>query len=208
MRLVCALVAAAVLQAAGLPKIFYTKSFPGSVPAYVSIWVDKGGHAEFNDSPDGEQPPIQIQLEPSETEAIFSLAAKLDYFSRPLDSGLKVAFTGAKVFRYEDGATNHQVKFNYTQDPDGQLLLDWFERITETSMHAINLERTAKFDHLGLDKALLQLQVSVDRRRLAGASQLLPILDRIAKNQSAFNRVQERAAAIAESIRAAEAKTE
>jgi len=207
-KLVCALVAGAVLHAAGLPKVSYTKSFPGSIPAYVSIWVDKSGHGEFNDSPAGEQPPIQIQLEPSETEAIFSLAAKLGYFSRPLDSKLKVAFTGAKVFRYEDGATNHEVKFNYTQDPDGQLLLDWFERITETSMHAVNLERTAKFDRLGLDKALLELQVTVDRRRLAAASQLLPILDRIAKNQSAFNRVRDRAAAIAESIRAAEAKTE
>jgi hypothetical protein len=207
-RLICALVAAAVLHAADLPKIRYTKSFPGSVPAYVAIWVDKSGHGEFNDSPGGEQPPVKFQLTPSENEAIFSLAARAGYFSRPLESGLKVAFTGTKVFRYEDGATYHELKFNYTQDPDGQLLLDWFERLTETSLHAINLERTAQFDRLGLDKALLQLQVSVDRRRLVAASQLLPILDRIAKTQSAFNRVQQRAAAIADSIRAGETKTE
>jgi hypothetical protein len=207
-RLVCGLAAAAVLLAADLPTISYTKSFPGSVPAYVSIRVDKSGQGEFNDSPAGEQPPLRFRLTPAESEAIFALAAKLNHFSRPLDSGLKVAFTGTKIFRYEDSAASREVKFNYTQDPDAQLLLDWFERLTETSMHAINLERTAKFDRLGLDKALLQLQVSVDRRRLAAASQLLPILDRIAKTPSAFNRVQERAAAIAEAIRAGEAKTE
>ena len=206
MRVVVAVLAALALHAADPPKIRYTKTFPRSVPAYVSFWIDKSGNAEFNDAPDGEL-PIKFKLEPSETEAIFSLAAKLDNFARQIESGLKVAFTGTKVFRYEDGAVGREVKFNYTVDPDAQLLLDWFERLTETSMHAINLEHTARFDRLGLDKALLLLQVSADRKRLAGASQLLPILDRIAKNQAAFNRVQERAAALADAIRAARTKT-
>lgn len=207
MRLLCALLAAAALHAADLPKIRYSKDFPGSVPAYSAVWVDKGGRGEFTDSPEGDL-PIKLQLEPSEVTAIFSLAEKAGNFSRPLESGLKVAFTGAKVFRYVDGAISQEVKFNYTQDPDGQALLDWFERIVETAMHVINLERSARFDRLGVDKALLQLQVSVDRGRLAGAQQLLPILDRIAKNPSFFNRARERASAIAESIRAGKAAAE
>jgi hypothetical protein len=40
------------------------------------------------------------------------------------------------------------------------------------------------------------------------ARQLLPILDRIAKNASLFNRARERAAAIAAAIRARTDKTE
>ncbi len=209
MKGLCALlVAACALPAADSATIYYTKTFPGSAPAFASIWVDRTGKGEFNDSPTGEQTPVKFQLEPSETEAIFSLAAKLDNFSRPLQSGLKVAFTGAKVFRYEDGPTRHEVKFNYSQDPDAQLLLDWFERLTETSMHNINLEYTARFDRLGLDKALLQLQVTADKKRLVGATLLLPVLDRIAKTPSAFNRVRERAAALAETIRAGTAKSE
>ncbi|HSW50155.1 MAG TPA: hypothetical protein VLH09_08270 [Bryobacteraceae bacterium] len=208
MRLVWALVAVVALQAADVPRIRFTKDFPGSVPAYVAIWVDKNGAGEFKDSPDGEAPPLALKLEPHETEAIFSLAAKLDHFSRPLESGLKVAFTGTKVFRWEDGAVAREVKFTYSTDTEAQVLQDWFERLAETSLHAINLERTARFDRLGLDKALLQLQISVDRQRLAGAQQLLPILDRIAKTQSTFNRVRERAAAIAELIRAGGTKAE
>ena len=206
MRPVLGLVAVLALQAAELPRIVYTKSFPGSIPAYVSIRVEKDGGAEFNDAPDGDQ-PIRFKLEPSETETIFALAAKLDNFSRKLDANLKVAFTGDKVFRYEEGATRREVKFNYSIDPDAKLLLDWFERLTETSMHNINLERTARFDRLGLDKALLLLQVSADRNRLAGASQLLPVLDRISKTNSTFNRVRERAAAIADYIRANSSQT-
>ncbi len=201
-----ALASALALQAADAPRIGYVKSFPGSSPAYASIWVGKDGSAEFNDAPEGDQ-PIRFKLEAFETEAIFSLAARLDNFSRQLEANLKVAFTGAKVFRYQEGATRREVKFNYTVDPDAQLLLDWFERITETSMHNINLERTARFDRLGLDKALLLLQVSADRKRLAGASQLLPVLDRIADNKSTFNRVRERAAAVATFIRANAAQT-
>jgi hypothetical protein len=201
------LAAAITMQAAGPAKIGYSKTFPGSVPPYAAIWVDQDGKGEFHDSPDGEL-PVKFQLTPAERDAIFSLAAKLNHFSRPLDSGLKVAFTGEKVFRFEQGDIRREVKFNYTQDADAQALLDWFERLTETSMHVITLERTIRFDRLGLDKALLQLQISADKNRLVAASQLLPLLDRIARNQATFNRVRERAAALAEAIRAAQPRSD
>jgi hypothetical protein len=190
------------LLAAGGPRVEFTKSFPGSIPAYVGISVDTSGKGEYKQTVDDDQPQ-PIQLEASEAAQLFALVEKLGKFSTPLESGLKVAFTGAKTFRYEDGDTKNETKFNYTQDPDGQLLLDWFERIAETSRHVINLERAARFDRLGLDEALLQLQTTFDQHRLAGARQLLPILDRIAKNKSAFNRARERAATLAAAIRAA-----
>jgi hypothetical protein len=206
-RLICVLLTALAVQAADPVTIRFSKNFPGSFPPFAAIWVDQTGRGEFADNPEGDL-PIKFQLLPAETEAIFSLAAKLDNFSRPLDSGLKVAFTGDKIFRFEQGPVRREVKFNYTQDSDAQVLLDWFERLSETSMHVINLERTVRFDRLGLDKALLQLQISADKNRLAGASQLLPMLDKIARNQSTFNRVRERATALAESIRAAQPKTD
>ena len=168
----------------------------------MGISIDTTGKGEYKEAADDDQPQ-PIQLEASEAAQIFALVEKLGKFSTPLESGLKVAFTGDKTFRYEDGATKNEAKFNYTQNPDGQLLLDWFERIAETSRHVINLERAARFDRLGLDEALLQLQAVFDQHRLAGARQLLPILDRIAKNKSAFNRARERATAIAAAIRAA-----
>jgi hypothetical protein len=201
-RLLGLFACASALLAAGGPRVEFTKSFPGSIPAYVGISVDTSGKGEYKQAVDDDQPQ-PIQLEASEAAQLFALVEKLGKFSTPLESGLKVAFTGAKTFRYEDGATKNETKFNYTQDPDGQLLLDWFERIAETSRHVINLERTARFDRLGLDEALLQLQATFDQHRLAGARQLLPILDRIAKNKSAFNRVRERAATLAAAIRAA-----
>ena len=204
MRLVTllAFACASALFAAGGPRVEFTKSFPASNPAYVGLSFDTSGKGQYKEAVDDDQPQ-PIQLEASEAAQVFALVEKLGKFSTPLESGLKVAFTGDKIFRYEDGATRYEAKFNYTQNPDAQLLLDWFERIAATSRHVLNLERVARFDRLGLDQALLQLQDFFDRHRLAGARELLPILDKITKNKSAFNRARERADALAVAIRAA-----
>jgi hypothetical protein len=201
LRLLTLLLSATVLMAAEGPRLSYTKRFPNSVPEYVSMWIDKSGHGEYKEAPNDDQ-PLPIQLTPRETATIFELAAKVGNFSRPLESGLKVAFTGDKTFRYEDGALKNEVKFNYTTDVDAQALLDWFEKIGETARHVINLERTARFDRLGLDRAVLELQRSFETGRIVGPQQLLPVLDRIAKNKSTFNRVRELAASMADAIRA------
>ncbi len=73
---------------------------------------------------------------------------------------------GLKTFRFEDGAEKHEVQFNYSQDADAQALLDWFERITETEQHFINLDRTVHYDKLGVNDVLLQLQITWDHKRL------------------------------------------
>ncbi len=189
-------------------RLVYEKSFPkSSYLPFVSIIVEKSGETVYKEAPDDPQ-PIRFRLEKPETEAIFTLAGKLDYFGRPLESGLKVAQMGMKKFRYEDGVRTNEVSFNYSQDLDAQALADWFERITETVRHSIELERTAKFDRLGVDRALIQLQVTVERNRLAGAEVLLPMLDRVAKNSVYMNRARERAANIADFIRSGKPKSE
>jgi DNA gyrase subunit A len=93
-------------------------------------------------------------------------------------------------------------KFNFSEDPDARLLADWFERITESEQHLINLERAVKYDKLGVVKALLLLQMSMDRKRLVGMPQYLPLLDRVVKNETYMHTARVRAAAIAEAIRA------
>ena len=53
-------------------------------------------------------------------QAIFDLADKLDHFKRPLESGLKVAKTGDKTFRWENGAEAGEAKFNYSLDENAK----------------------------------------------------------------------------------------
>jgi hypothetical protein len=50
-------------------------------------------------------------------------------------------------------------------------------------------------------KAILLLESSYDRKRLVGAAQYLPLLDRIAKNESYMHAARARAAGLAEFLR-------
>jgi len=194
-----------LLSQAAEPRLVFTKTFPGSVPAYVEISVEKNGGVVYKEAPDDNN-PIAIQLAQPDCDAMFGLADKLDRFTRPVESGLKVAFMGEKTFRYEDASADasqpHEVRFNYSADLNAQALLDWFERIAETERGFIELERTVKYDKLGVQNALILIEAARDQKRLIAPQQFLPLLDRVVKNESYLHMARERAAAFADEIRA------
>lgn len=192
----------AVLLTAADPRIVFTKKFPGSTPPYVEISVEKSGAAVYKEAPDDNN-PISVQLDPADADAMFALADKLDHFAHPLESSLKVAFMGTKTFRYEDGAgAPREARFNYSSDPSALALLDWFERIAETERCYIELERSTRYDKLGVQNALIEIGAARDAKRLVAPRQFLPLLDRIVKNESYLNMARTRAAELAAGIRA------
>ncbi len=198
--LAAGLCAAASGVAGDVPRVLYSKSFPGSTPPFVAITLEKSGAGDYKDAPEDDN-PLKFQLTEAETTEIFGLVEKLGYFNRPLESSLKVAFMGMKTFRFENGSEKHEVKFNFSEDLDARTLADWFERISESEQHLIDLERAAKYDKLGVLKSLLQLESALDKKRLVATAQYLPMLDRIAKNDSYMHTARQRAAAIADVIR-------
>jgi len=188
-------------MAADGPRLFYSKSFPGSVPPYVEINVDPGGAVEYREAP-GEDNPVKFRLKDGEAAEVFGLAEKLGHFNQPLESPAKVAFMGTKTFRWENGGEKSEAKFNYSQDPSAQALADWFERMAESAQREIDLERAAKYDKLGVPRSLLLLRVAFDKKRLIGLEQYLPLLDRIIKNESYMHTAREQAGELADLIRA------
>jgi hypothetical protein len=198
---------AAALQSTGagpdvLPRLTFSKSFPGSLPPWEEIIVDKTGAGQYKDDPKDED-PLKFQLLQAESSQMFSLADKLSRFSIPLESGLKVANMGIKTLRYEDGESKvSEVKFNYTENVDARALSDWFERIADTERVLIGLENAVRFDKLGVQDAILRIEIIRDQKRLIAPEQFLPMLDRVAKNESFLHIAQERAAALADGIRA------
>src|SRR5262245_34991642 len=117
MRFAALLLAASLYATDATPKILYSKSFPGSVPAYVSVELLKSGQAVYKEAPDDED-PVDFKLSAEDVNEIFGLADKLDHFKRPLESNLKVANMGMKTFRFEDGTAKNEAKFNYSLDED------------------------------------------------------------------------------------------
>ena len=189
------------LVAQDAQRFFYSKSFPGSAPAYVQVTLEKNGEAVYREAPDDDL-PLLFKLTDGETSEVYRLVEKLDYFKRPVESGLKVAFMGNKTFRLEKGAEKSEVQFNYSEDANAKLLWDWCERLTESAQHRIALDRAAKYDRLGVVKALDLLGSAIERKRVVGLEQYLPTLDRIIKNESYMHTARARASEIAEFIRA------
>jgi hypothetical protein len=195
---------AGMAAAADVPRISYTKIFPGSDPAYMATTIDRNGAVTYRETKDEE--PEMFQMEPDAVKAVFDLADKLDHFKRPLDSGLKVAKTGDKTFRWENGAEASETKFNYSLDEHAKTLQDWFERISESERALMLLRRNIRFDKLGVNDAVLRIDAAWTQKRLVGREQFLPLLDRVAKNETFINLARERAARLATTMRADSAK--
>ncbi len=200
LKMVGLLLLAGVLWAGDAPRLFYSRAFPGSKPDYIQITVEKSGEAVYQEAVDDEL-PLKFKLTPTETQDVYDLAAKLDHFKRALESNLKVAFMGTKTFRYIDGDEKIEAKFNYSEDPSAQELQDWFERMAESAQRRIDLERAVKYDHLGVDSALNGLEASFEGGRVVAPEQYLPMLDRVAKNETYMHQARAKAAELAEYIR-------
>ena len=180
--------------------ITYQKTFPGSSPAYVKIDVKDTGEAEYNDDPKSEN-PVHFQVTAPDRAMLKDLSQKLGNFTRPLESPAKVAFMGMKTFHYESGTEQHETKFNYSEDPDARALADWFERVIETEQERLELETAARFEKLGVEKALLRIEISWDNKRLVALEQFLPVLDKIQRNESYMHMARTHAAGLSEHIR-------
>jgi len=197
---ICLLLLAATAMSAGDARVFYSKTFPGSAPPYFEVRLVETGDADYREAAD-EDMPVKFHLSEEETAAVFALVEKLDYFRHPLESPAKVAFMGTKLLRYESGAGKSEAKFNYSDNASAQALAAWFDRMAESAEIHIDLERAAKYDHLGVMKALNTLADAMEDNHVAAAGQFLPLLDRIAINETYMHTARTLAADLAGAIR-------
>ena len=205
MKLAALLVSCACVFGADAARLSFTKTFVGSAPPFFAIVVAPDGKATYNESTDPDNAEA-IQLETRVVTEMFALADKLEHFKNPLESGLKVANMGMKVLRWEENGQGTESKFNYTSSEDAKLLSDWFERIAESERQLLELKRATKHDRLGVDAAIVGIQTLWNNRRLVGTPQFLPVLDEVAGNEVYIHMARERAAQIADAIRARDSK--
>jgi len=179
-------------------RVTFTKSFPGSVPAYCSLQISRTGDLEYKEAV-ADDNPVRAKLSQAEVDSVFDMAGKLNHFKGTLESGLKVANTGKKTFRYQaaDGAVTEAV-FNYSIDPNAQQLLEHFEQIAETERAFIDLDRTVHFDKLGVNDSLSQIESLWLNKQLAAPAQFIPLLTRIAEHTAFMHLVRDRAARLKE----------
>lgn len=181
--------------------ITFSRTFPGSVPPFYSVTLSSDGKGVYNETKD-EDNTEKITVEPVLVTQIFQLADKLEHFKKPLESGLKVANMGQKMMRWENANEKYESKFNYSLNEDARALADLFDRIGESTRLAVELARVMKHDRLGVDQVTLRIQTAWNNKRLVGRERLLPLLDQVAKNEALIHMARERAAQIADAMRA------
>jgi hypothetical protein len=189
----------------GGATITYQRIFKDSKPEFIEIKVKDDGQASYDIRQlADEADPQPLEMSQALRERIFQLADLLHNFENlDLDVHKHMAQLGQKTLRYENGATVHEAKFNYTINHDAGQLEVIFEGLAQQQEDSLKLDQELRYDHLGVNDALREFEDDLDRHQLPEPQSFLPVLDRIAANSQLLDIARQRARAIAERIRTA-----
>ncbi|MGB7434627.1 MAG: hypothetical protein WBR26_24935 [Candidatus Acidiferrum sp.] len=182
----------------------YQRIFKSSTPEFIEIKVnedsDNGSYEIRQLDEDPGSTPFEIS--PALRAKIFQLAAQLHYFQGlDLDVHRKIANLGAKTFKWERGPESHEVTFNYTVNPEAAQLLQICEGLARQQELIDLLQRRMKYDRLGVNDALLELEDDVSKGVLPEPQRVLPLLDQIGADSHFVDIARQRARALAERLR-------
>jgi hypothetical protein len=183
--------------------VTYRKIFKSSYPEYVEIKISDSGMGTFDIRQLSEESnPHTMRLDTALVQMIFDLVAKLNNFDGvDLEIHRRIANLGQKTFVYDRGAESHQVTFNYTLNHDAVQLLTIFEGLSRQQTDLSDLDRTMRYDPLGVNDVLLQLQKDLDNKLVPDPAQFLPSLDRLAADTHFIDIARTRARKLAARIR-------
>lgn len=191
-------------EAASGAKITYRRIFKSSVPEFIEIVVQENSDAATYEirqlDEDAGAAPFEVSA--ALRAKMFVLAGQLKHFEKQdLDVHRKIANLGEKTFRWEQGSEAHETKFNYTLNSTANQLMQIFEGLARQEGHVILISRRMKYDRLGINDALLQLESDVNHTLLPEPQRLLPLLDQIANDSHFVEIARQRSRSLAERIR-------
>jgi hypothetical protein len=148
-----------------------------------SVQVEADGKTHFkgipNSSQGGEMDPVEedFVMSAANLQEIFDSARKLNYFRGDLDSHLKhIAQTGIKTLEYRSAEVHGSSSYNYSQNPTVQRLTQLFLGLATTLDYGRKLAWQYRYDKLGLDQELRELEQLQAGHQLEELSLLEPIL--------------------------------
>lgn len=195
---------AASLAAAAPAKLTFRRVFPSSSPELIEISVRDDSDAATYEirQLDEDAGAFPFEVSSALRAKMFALAADLHHFQGlDLDVHRKIANLGEKTFRWEQAAEVHEVKFNYTLNPAATQLLQIFEGLARQQEHVDLLTRRMRYDRLGINDALLQLESDLNRGLLPQPQRLIPLLDQIGQDPRFVDIARQRAHTLADRIR-------
>jgi hypothetical protein len=195
--------ASEVADASAGPTITFRKVFKSSYPEFVEIKLDQGGSGTYDirQLSDAASPQT-FRIGAPLAQKIFDLAGRLhDFAGINLEVRRRIANLGEKTLAYQNGADSHQVSFNYTTDPNASQLVTIFEGLTRQVSDISDLQRTMRYDRLGVNDVILQIEADYNTKQLPEPQQFLDLLDQVAADTKIIDIARNRAQALAARIR-------
>lgn len=182
------------------PTVTFTLDFPKSNPSHYSIAVDASGRARYEctaiiaDDSQAEPYRTEFELSKANRERIFAWAKQAKFFAGKIDSGnRKLAFTGAKVLSYQDGARSNTAQFNYSNLEPVRELTDFFQKMDGTLEYGRRLAYYHRYQKLALDQEIKSMQAQATSGELTEIGTVAPVLQQIVDDNSVINVVRARA---------------
>ncbi len=187
----------------GEATITFRKIFKSSYPEFVEIKISQSGSGTFDIRQlDDDASPQPFEVGAPLVQKIFDLADKLhDFQGVDLEVHRRLANLGDKTFRYEKGGETHETTFNYTLDMTASQLLAIFESLTRQETDLADLQRAMRYDRLGVNDVVLQIQADYDNKQLPEPDRFLALLDQLAADQKFIDIARDRARTLAGRIR-------
>jgi hypothetical protein len=186
-------------------QITFRKVFKTSYPEFVEIKLNQAGSGSYDIRQlDEDANPQPFEVSAPLAQRIFALAAKLNNFQNvDLEVHRRLANLGAKTLLYEKGAEKHETDFNYTLDDTATQLVNIFEGLARQTTDLSDLARTMRYDHLGVNDVMQQIERDYNNKLLPEPERLLPTLDQLAADEKFIDIARTRARTLATRIRSA-----
>jgi hypothetical protein len=186
-----------------VPTVTFTFDWPSIQPHRYIISVDSSGDAAYQSwmanptaaqSIAGEPYMLKFTVSAATRDRIFALARQLYYFHGNFDYRKhRIAFTGDKTLAYADPDKQYQTRYNWSENRGITELTTLFQGISATIESGRRLARLQRFDRLGLDEELKNLEYLAVQHGATELQIIAPTLQQIAEDPAVLNIARQRA---------------
>lgn len=187
-----------------IPTVAFEFELTGADPAHYDVAVEARGRAAYrstghqtSDSPgsaSGDPYTLKFTISPGTTQEIFDLAARAHDFEKPVAyTKGRLANMGAKTLTYADEKVFHQQTYNYSTVAAVMQLTELFQNLSTTLELGRKLEYMYKYEKLGVDDVLKEIEDEAKANQLIELQALEPLLKQIAGDESVMNISRQRA---------------
>jgi hypothetical protein len=190
-------------QRPAIPTVTFTFDWPSVEPHRYVIEVDSSGNAAYQSwtaDPTAEPPSaddpylLKFTVSPTARDRVFALTRQLKYFNGDFEYRKhRVAATGDKTLAYADPDRQHETRYNWSENPDIDELTALFQGMSTTLESGRRLERLRRFEPLGLDEELKNLEHLAVEHRASELQLIAPILVQLAQDPAVLNIARQRA---------------